>query len=339
MNDTDKKNVKIVATIGPATHTENMIFELAKAGVDIFRINLSHAKPVEVPDRIRWIRRAGETLGKKYLIIGDLPGPKIRIDDMIPNTTLKNGQKFTIFKKHINGDQSGCSINYPKVLDPILPGAEVYIDDGNIRLRVDNKTTDGIETTVMFGGSIKSRKGFSGIGIALDSDKISEKDKEGIMVMAAHGADMLAVSFVENEKDMLAVKNLLPHNSSMNLLAKIETINGVKNAEKILEVCDGLMIARGDLGLAVPLAEVPQIQKNLIKLCNEKGKFVITATQMLESMIQKPVPTRAEVSDVYNAVLDGTDAVMLSAETAAGKFPIETVKMMRGIIDEALKYS
>jgi pyruvate kinase len=332
------KYIKIVATIGPASHSERMLFELAKSGVDIFRINLSHARPSEVVERVRWIRDAGKKLNKELFILGDLPGPKIRIGDMLPNTVLEHGQKFTVSKKLIKGDKFGCGINYPEVLDTIEPGSEVFIDDGNIMLIVDGKTDDGIETTVHVGGILKPKKGFSGEGIALSSNKISKKDKEGIEMMIEQDADFIAVSFVETEKDMDAVRDLLPKNSRIKLIAKIETINGVKHAEKILDQSDGLMIARGDLGLAVPMAQVPHIQKDLIKLCNKKKQFVITATQMLESMTHKPLPTRAEVSDVANAVLDGTDAVMLSAESAEGKFPVETVVMMRGIIDEALKH-
>lgn len=333
-----RKQIKIVATIGPATHSERMLIELARAGVDIFRINLSHARPSEIVERVRWIRDAAVILEKEIMVLGDLPGPKIRIGDVLPNVVLEHGHKFTIFKKFIRGDKYGCSINYPQVLDPIEPGADVFIDDGSIKLHVDKKTDEGIETTVIFGGNLKAKKGFSGEGIALNANKISQKDKDGITAMLEQEADMLAVSFVENDQDMKAVRDLLPENTRMKLIAKIETINGVKNAESILEVSDGLMIARGDLGLAVPLIKVPHIQKNLIKLCNQKNKFVITATQMLESMIGNPVPTRAEVSDVANAVLDGTDAVMLSAESADGKFPLESVQMMRAIVDESIQY-
>lgn len=333
-----QKEIKIVATIGPASHTERMILELAKAGVDIFRINLSHAYPEEVAERFAWIRSASKELNRPLFILGDLPGPKIRIGEMVPNTMLEHGQKFTVSKKLIRGDKFGCGVNFPSILDDIQPGAEVFIDDGNIMLIVDEKLDDSIETTVLVGGHLKSRKGFSGEGISLKDAKLSDKDKEGIKLMVEHRADFLAVSFVETDNDIKAVKKLLPEKSNIQIIAKIETINGVKNAEAILELSAGLMVARGDLGLAVPIAQVPHIQKSLIKLCNEKQKFVITATQMLESMITKPLPTRAEVGDVANAVLDGTDATMLSAESAEGKFPVETVEMMRGIINEALKH-
>lgn len=334
-----RKEIKIIATIGPASHSERMILELAKAGVDIFRISLTHAKPSEITERVKWIREAGKKLHRELLVLGDLPGPKIRIGEMVINTVLENGQKFIISKNITKGDKFGCGINFPSILENILIGSEVFIDDGNIILRVENKSENEIETRVIAGGHLKSKKGFLGQGISLKGvPKITDKDKEGISTMSKHSADMLAVSFVESEKEMQIIRKLLPKHMSIKLIAKIETINGVKNAEKILEASDGLMVARGDLGLAVPLEKVPHIQKELIKLCREKNKFVITATQMLESMISKPLPTRAEVSDVANAILDGTDAVMLSAESAEGKFPVETVGMMRGIIDEALKH-
>lgn len=336
MNDR-KKHIKIVATIGPATHSELMIRELAKAGVDIFRINLSHAKASEIPERFEWIRRAEKSLGKKLEILGDLPGPKIRISDMAAHTILEIGQRFIISKEVKKGDKYGCGVNYPIVLDPIQIGAEIYLDDGKIKLQVTKKSENEIETNVIAGGLLKPRKGFSGEGIALNNGKVSDQDRKGIAHMVKNKPDMLAVSFVESEKDIESVKDLLPKSTKMKIIAKIETIKGAVNAESILGVSDGIMIARGDLGLAVPIAQVPQIQKRLIKLCAREGKLSITATHMLESMIQNPIPTRAEVSDIYNAVLDGTDAVMLSAETAEGKFPIESVQMMREIADEALK--
>lgn len=332
-------NVKIVATIGPASHSARMILELAKAGVDVFRINLTHAKPNEIADRIKWIREAGIKVKKPLAVLGDLGGSKIRIGDMLLNTILDPGQKFIVFKNLKIGDKYGCGINHPSILDDLNVGAEVFIDDGNIKLVVTGKSKDEIETTVVVGGNLRSKKGFSAVGISLSGMGVSLKDKEATKLMIRHNTDMLAISFVESKKEILDIKKLLPKNSKIKIIAKIETAKGVENAKEILENSDGLMIARGDLGLAVPLSTVPHIQKDLIKLGNSKKKFVITATHMLESMITKPIPTRAEVSDVANAVLDGTDAVMLSAETAEGKFPVETVEMMKGIIKEAEKYT
>jgi len=331
------KAVKIVATIGPASHSEEMIYELAKAGVNVFRINLSHAYPEEVADRVTWIRKAEKELHVPLAIMGDLPGPKIRIGDMEPNTILEKGQKFLISKKITKGDVKGCGLNHPSIVDVLKAGAEVFIDDGTIKLVIDKEMDDAVEATVVVGGLLKPKKGFSAEGISLDSQGISEKDKAGIELMLKHNADALAISFVQTPEDVLEVRNLLPKDSKIVLIAKIETAGGVENAREILEVADGMMVARGDLGMAVPIAKVPHIQKQLIELCVQEAKPVITATQMLESMISKPIPTRAEVTDVANAILDRTDAVMLSAETAEGRFPVETVQTMVKIIEEAVK--
>lgn len=334
----NRKDIKVIATIGPASHSSGMITELARAGVDIFRINLSHAKPQEVKERVKWIRDAAAKLNKSLMVLGDLPGPKIRIGDMLPNTILEQGHKFVISKSLKVGDKFGCGINHPSVLENLLPGAEVFIDDGTIKLEVVKKTEDETETKVIVGGHLKSKKGFLAVGLSFNTTEVSEIDKAGIKLLIEQKADLIAVSFVETEKDMQDVRNLLPNGSNIKLIAKVETVNGVKNAEKILDESDELMIARGDLGLTVPIAQLPHIQKELVALCNRKGKPVIVATQMLESMTVKPVPTRAEVCDVANAVLDGTTAVMLSAETATGKFPVETVEMIQGIINEAVKH-
>jgi len=330
------KPVKIVATIGPATSSKEKIEELARAGVDVFRINFSHATPEEALDRFTWIRNAEKELGKPLTIMGDLPGPKIRISNMKPETILQKGQKFTISPNRTIGDEQGCGINQPSVLEHLEAGAEVFIDDGTIKLVVDRKTDDGIETTVVVGGLLKSRKGFSAEGIALKTDHVTDQDKKAIEVLVGLQTDAIAISFVQSAQDIRNVKELLPHDSKIMIIAKIETANGVENAEAILEEADGMMVARGDLGLAIPIAKVPLIQKQLIDLCVRNAKPVITATQMLESMISKPIPTRAEVGDVANAILDRTDAVMLSAETAEGKFPVETVEMMVKIIHETV---
>jgi pyruvate kinase len=331
------KPVKIVATLGPATHTEGMVLELAKAGVDVFRINFSHAYPEEVAERCKWIRNAEKVLGKPLAIMGDLPGPKIRISDMEPETYLMKGQKFVVSKKIVLGNKEGCGLNHSSIIDILKVGAEVFIDDGTIKLVITKKIESGVETKVLVGGLLKPKKGFSAEGISLETTGVSEKDRACIKLSLDHHADALAVSFVQTKNDVLAVKKLIPEDRHLPIIAKIETVNGVENAESILEVADGMMVARGDLGLAVPIAQVPHIQKQLIDLCVRKAKPVITATQMLESMISKPIPTRAEVTDVANAILDRTDAVMLSAETAEGRFPVETIEMMGKIIDEAVK--
>lgn len=329
------KPVKIVATIGPASHSQEMILQLAKAGVDIFRLNLSHATHEEVAERCTWIRAAEKELNKPLTIIGDLPGPKIRVRTMKPDTVLEKGHAFLIAKDIDEGDSNGCGLNNPEYIDLLEEGAEIFMDDGAIKLLVVKKMQDSVETKVLAGGHLKSRKGVSVEGVIPESTGVSEKNKENIALILQHKVDALAISFARTKEDVLAVKELLPKDSGMMIIAKIETEMGVTNAEEIIDVSHGMMIGRGDLGLAVPIAKVPHIQKQLINLCVRKGKPVITATQMLESMINRPMPTRAEATDVANAILDHTDAVMLSAETAEGKFPVEAVEMMVKIIHEA----
>lgn len=332
------KPVKIVATLGPATHSYEKIMELADAGVDVFRFTLAHAAVDEVAEAIGWIREVEKKLNKPLAIMGDLPGPKIRISDVKPETNLVKGQKFIVSKRIKLGDKSGCGINQPSILDALEPGAEVFIDDGTIKLMIDKKIDGGVETTVIAGGLLNPRKGFSAEGLSLNTEVITDKDKESIELMIGLQADALAVSFVQSAQDIRNVKDLLPVDSKIMIIAKIETANGVANAEEILEAADGMMIARGDLGLAIPIAKLPMIQKQLIDLCVRNAKPVITATQMLESMITKPMPTRAEVGDVANTILDRTDAIMLSAETAVGKFPVDAVEMMGKIITEVVSH-
>lgn len=332
------KKVKIIATTGPSVDSLEDIVELAQAGVDVFRINFSHASPEEAASRLGWVREAEKKVKRPLTVMGDLSGPKIRIGDIVEGLEIEKGQKMRIYKETKMGSAEGFCLNHAEIVDAMKVGAIVYVDDGNLKLEVVKKDKDSVVVEVLVGGLLKPRKGFSVEGLSLASQGLSEKDKNDIKHMVKLGADALAVSFVQTAQDILDVRSQLPKNSNIFLVAKIETAKGIENAESILEVTDGLMVARGDMGLAVPIAEVPHIQKKLINLCLEKAKPVITATQMLESMIHAPIPTRAEVTDVANAILDGTDAVMLSAETASGKFPAETVKMMVKIIRETLSH-
>ena len=265
------------------------------------------------------------------------PVQKSGIGNIKPDTILQKDQKFIIFRKYpILGDEHGCGINQPSVLDNLEEGAEVFIDDGTIKLVVNKKVADGVETTVIVGGILKQRKGFSAEGLALALNEVTEQDKKVISLIKELEVDAIAVSFVQTAQDIRNIRELLPAESKMMLIAKMETAKCVENAEEIVEEADGLMVARGDLGLSIPIAKVPLIQKSLIDLCVRHAKPVITATQMLESMVSKPIPTRAEVADVANAILDRTDAIMLSAETAEGKFPVDAVETMVKIIHEVV---
>ncbi len=334
MNSILSKKVKIVATLGPASDNAEMILKLAKTGVDVFRLNLSHRTREESELSFKNIRAAEKAVGRPLAIMGDLAGPKIRIGNVRAEVDLVAGQKIKIVSKNVEGDASQISLNFPEILKNLEKNAEIYIGDGLIKLIVEKKIENGVLARVVVGGKLKSRKGFSAQGLAISQFKLSAKDKEDIKTMVELGADALAVSFVQTRKDIEAVLKLLPKGKHPIVIAKIETRAGVTNAEDILRVAGGVMVARGDLGLAVRLPELPQIQKTLIRQALAVAKPVITATQMLESMTFGHMPTRAEVSDVANAILDGTDAVMLSGETAMGQFPIEAVQTMADIIQE-----
>ncbi len=326
------KKVKIVATLGPASDHPDTVLRMAEAGVNVFRINLSHATPEEITNRISAVRRAEEKLKKPIAVLGDLAGPKIRIGEMEEGTVIERGAEIKIVKEIVEGDKTQFSLNHPSLVPQLKKGAEVFIDDGKLKLQVIKESPTAVTAKVLVGGLLKPRKGFNAQGISLASQGLSEKDKKDLKFVLDHGVDAIAISFVQTEKDVELVRNLLPKNSKHVLIAKIETMRGIEEIEKIVDAADGIMVARGDLGLAVPMEDVPHLQKRLIEMCLQKAKPVITATQMLESMTTNPIPTRAEVADVANAILDGTDAVMLSGESAAGEFPVETVEMMARII-------
>ncbi len=332
------KKVKIVATIGPATDKPDVILQLAEAGVDVFRINLSHSSREWVEPVVNAIRAAEKQLKRPLTIMGDLAGPKIRIGDVIDGLQLRNDEEIEIVTGEVMGTHLRLSVNYPDIINQLQKGAEIYIDDGRIKLEVKGKTEKGVMAKVLVGGEVKPRKGFYAQGIALDLQDLSDKDKHDLKMMHELEADALAVSFVQEAKDIERVRTYLSKDRPMMLVSKIETAKAIENIDDIIDVSDAIMIARGDLGLAVPIQEVPYLQKQLIAKCLEKAKPVITATQMLESMTHNPLPTRAEVTDVANAIIDGTDAVMLSGETAAGEFPVETVRMMARIIRSSLPH-
>lgn len=327
------KKVKIVATLGPASQSTEMIESLASAGVDVFRINLSHQNKDGIMDLVKKIHQAEQKLNKPLSIMGDLGGLKVRIGDIENDTFLTSGDLIKISAKPLKGSGEIFSINQPSILSQLKKGMEILIDDGLIKLIITKEIENDIVcASVETGGLLLPRKGFYVQDISLSSIGIPEKDQEDIKLMVDLKVDALAVSFVESENDVIQIRKILPPDSEMVLIAKIETKLALENIEKIIDVSDGVLIARGDLGLAVPIAEVPILQKQLIAVCLRKATPVITATQMLESMTQSPFPTRAETTDVANAILDGTDAIMLSDETATGKYPLQAVEMMSMII-------
>lgn len=325
------KRVKIIATLGPASDQRDTTIKLAQAGVDMFRLNCSHRNSEESRLSINNIRYAEKLIGRPLAVMGDLAGPKIRIGKVKEGTVLESGKEIIVSAQPNEGSDKCFSVNTPKVLANILSGSVIYLGDGVIKLEVRKIVSGGVRARVIVGGPIRSNMGFSAQWFSLAPFSLSEKDKRDARDLAALGADALAVSFVQHERDILAVKNLFPKNKCPFLIAKIETKQGVERAEHILKESDGLMVARGDLGLALKIEELPIVQKDLINCALKMSKPVITATQMLASMVKNIIPTRAEITDVANAILDGSDAIMLSDETAQGLFPVEVVNMMANI--------
>ncbi|SDF08989.1 pyruvate kinase [Thermus arciformis] len=327
------KRTKIVATLGPATDTKEAIRALAEAGADVFRMNFSHGLPEDHRRRAAWVREVSQELGKTLALLQDLQGPKIRVGRFREGRVeLKAGAPFVLTRLPVEGDERRVSVSYPGLPEDVSPGQVLLLDDGRIRLRVVKVEGDEIHTLVEVGGVLSDHKGVNVPGSDLSLPALSEKDIQDLALGAEIGVDWVAVSFVRTRDDLLLARHYLSrYGSRARLMAKVEKPSAVARFEEILEEADGIMVARGDLGVEMPLEEVPIVQKRLILRCIAAGKPVITATQMLESMVQNPSPTRAEASDVANAIFDGTDAVMLSAETAAGAYPVEAVAMMARI--------
>ncbi|WP_456382058.1 pyruvate kinase [Persephonella sp.] len=332
------KKVKIVATIGPATNTEEKIKQLIQAGVDVFRFNFSHGDHETHRSNLEKIRKVSKELGREVAILQDLSGPKIRIGEVKEPFYLHYEDRIKIVKREVIGDKNRISINHPEILDKLNIGDRIYIADGMIRLKVINKDDEGVLCQVVVGGMISSRKGVNFPNLKLDIPAITDKDRDDIKFGIQIGIDIVALSFVKTADDVIEAKKFIRDNGGdAPLFAKIEKHEAIENIDSIIEVADGIMVARGDLGVEIDMEKVPVLQKMIISKCNSAGKPVITATQMLTSMLTSPRPTRAEVSDIANAVLDGTDAVMLSDETAVGKYPVESVNVMRRTIEETEK--
>ncbi|MFH0877123.1 MAG: pyruvate kinase [Candidatus Omnitrophota bacterium] len=326
---------KIIATLGPASSTPTVVRGMMRAGLDVVRLNFSHGTPEEHEDRIGLVRRCNSVLRRHIRFLGDLEGHRIRVGSLKNHRplALKKGQVFWLRQGTIVGAGDTVGFDYEDSLAAIRPGHYIYIDDGTIALKVVTVSRRCLETRVVVGGLLKEHKGLNIPEARLHFPALSVKDKADIGVAARYELDFLAQSFVRTARDILEVrKELRQHRARCKVVAKIENREGIRNIEEIIETSDGIMIARGDMGVSIPLEEVPVVQKEIIRRCNKKKKFVITATQMLESMTENRLPTRAEATDVANAVLDGTDYTMLSAETAVGEYPVEAVAMMNKII-------
>lgn len=334
------KKTKIVCTLGPASSNEETMRAMLLSGMNVARLNFSHGTHEGHRETINKFRRVRDELGVSAAVLLDTKGPEIRLGDFANGHEIINkGDKFTLTSEQIEGNSESVSITYKDLPSQVESGTRVLIDDGRVELKVVSTTNTKIVCEVVTGGKISNRKGVNIPGKSLDLEYISEADKNDILFGIEMDVDYIAASFVRTADDVMQVRNLLKANGGENIkiISKIENMEGIDNFKEILELSDGIMVARGDMGVEVDFEKLPGIQKKFIKECCRAGKTVITATQMLESMTSNLAPTRAEITDVANAVFDGTSAVMLSGESAAGKYPVETVKVMAKIVAQAEK--
>lgn len=327
------RQTKIVATLGPASSDQQTLERFIDAGLSVARINMSHGSHEDHAQRIDVMRTAAALKNAHIGILVDLAGPKIRTGELETETVeLISGNTLTLTTQSIVGSAQKMSVNYQNLAKEIKEGSNILLDDGRRKLRVERIEGDEIHCTVLVGGEIKARRGVNLPGAYLSISAITEKDKEDIVFAIAQGAEYVGLSFVRTAEDVVALRELLPNDSQRPyIIAKIETPEAVENIDEILKVTDGIMVARGDLAIEVPREQVPVIQKTIIRKARGAHKLVITATQMLETMTRNPVPTRAEVSDIATAIFDGTDAVMLSEESAIGLYGTEAIAMMRSV--------
>ncbi|MCB9858164.1 MAG: pyruvate kinase [Phycisphaerales bacterium] len=320
---------KIVATLGPATDSVDMILKLMDAGVDVFRLNFSHGTLEQHAATYRQIRKAREQSGEVVAVMGDLCGPKIRIDPLEDDEfDIARGDLLEIVAEHMVGGPGRVSTNRPELIKEVQVGHRVLIDDGMIQLRVKEMHADRLNCVCEIGGTIRTRKGLNLPDSDLAMSALTDKDREDLAWALENDLDYVALSFVRSAKDLHELRELMPLEDRCRIVAKIETVQAIKHMDQIIEASDVILVARGDLGVEMDLARVPILQKRIVRQCQNAGKPCIVATQMLQSMVDSPVATRAEVSDVANAILDKADCVMLSAETSIGSYPLESVEML-----------
>lgn len=328
------RKTKIVCTIGPASRAYDVIEKLIRMGMNVARLNFSHGSYKEHLQVIENIRQASLKIGQPIAILQDLGGPKIRIGKIIKEPIfLKEGSSFILTNRKVAGDEQEVSLTFPSLPQKVKKGDCIFLADGTLELKVKEFTSTDIICRVVRGGKLTSHQGVNIPNISMDIPSLTEKDYQDILFGIKNKVDFIGLSFIRRAEDVLKVRKILKENKAeeISLIAKIEKKEAVDNLKEIIEASDGIMVARGDLGVEIPLENVPLVQKNIIKKCNFVGKPVITATQMLVSMMSNPRPSRAEVTDVANAILDGTDAIMLSEETAIGNFPLEAVETMNRI--------
>jgi pyruvate kinase len=328
------RRVKIVATLGPASNEEKVIEELARAGADVFRINMSHANHDLLKQTVERIRNVEKTLNHPFGVLVDLQGPKLRVGTFDGGSVqLVAGDSFTLDSSSEKGSRARVNLPHPEILEAVSVGDRLLLDDGKVELRATRVGGGSVDTSVIHGGKLSDKKGVSLPDTLIGVGALSEKDHADLLKALEVEADWIALSFVQRPEDIIEVRKVVQGRAGV--MAKIEKPQAVERLEEIIKLCDAFMIARGDLGVELPIEQVPGLQKRMIRIARRYGKPVVVATQMLESMITSPVPTRAEVSDVSIAVFEGADAIMLSAESASGQFPCEAVEMMNRIATSA----
>ncbi len=327
------RKVKILATLGPSSSDKDMIARLHQAGADCFRINMSHTNHEKLRYYVSTIREVEAEAGRPIGILADLQGPKLRVGTFANGPVfLEIGSRFAFHRDKVDGDVTGVTLPHPEIIDALEPGHRLLIDDGRLRLRIIENDRKVAVAEVEVGGKISDRKGVSLPDTILTSGALTEKDRADLTAALDADVDWIALSFVQRPEDLMEVHEIV--DGKCGVMAKIEKPQAVQRFNEILELSDAIMVARGDLGVELPLEQVPSVQKRITRTTRKAGKPVVVATQMLESMIQSPVPTRAEVSDIANAVFEGADAVMLSAESAAGAYPVEAVQTMSHVAEE-----
>ena len=336
------RSTKIICTMGPNTDKKTVMKSLVKNGMNVARFNFSHGDHEEQRERMNLLKNVREELDRPVAILLDTKGPEIRTGLLEGGNkvTLREGSEFILYTEEMTGNETGCCVTYPGLAKDVKPGDRILIDDGLIELKVKQIKSGNIVCHVENGGELGERKGVNVPNVKVKLPAVTEKDIDDILFGIQQDIDFIAASFIRSAKGVKEIRKILKENHAehISIIAKIENAEGVENIDEIIEASDGIMVARGDLGVEIPAQEVPHIQKMIIKKCNERYVPVITATQMLDSMIRNPRPTRAEVADVANAIYDGTDAVMLSGETAAGKYPVEALKMMNEIAENTEQY-
>ncbi|MFZ5650486.1 MAG: pyruvate kinase [Bacillota bacterium] len=334
---------KIVCTVGPSSQKVPVLMKMIQAGMNVARLNFSHGTHEDHARRLELIREAARKTGKNIAIMLDTKGPEIRLKYLEKEPVyLEAGKKVTLTVEDVKGNESILPVTYRGLPRDVYPGDRVLIADGLIELRVLEKNRKNVECEIINGGEITSQKGVNLPGVVVNMPAVTDRDIEDILFGIKSGMDFIAASFIRKANDVLAIRQIVEESGAdLDIIAKIESREGLNNIDEIIKVSDGIMVARGDLGVEIPVEEVPLVQKTIIEKCNRAGKPVIIATQMLESMIHNPRPTRAEATDIANAIFDGTDAIMLSGETAAGKYPVEAVETMARIAlkaESSLKY-